>query len=183
MHGYLPRPYLLLEIVINDFSFYPPPFSHLLSHWGGNYCLFSFTGKWHQDWTPAVYFNPSGTQCLPAGLSWHGGWLWLLLNNWPGLFFFPSWNSFRSIGLKEEVLHALAEKSLFSRCDVLPLHLKRNWAVIDLSFFRDMSIPYKLGLFSSSCFNLYNVRIKADCHGISKINSFISRHNLLPTKN
>ena len=140
-------------------------------------------GKWHQDWPPAVYFNLSGTQCLPVGLSWHGGWLCLLLNNWSGLFFFPSWNSFRSVGLKKEVFGW--EKPLFKVwCFASPLKDQgRIWALIDLSFFRDMSIPYKLGLFSSSCFNLYNVRIKADCHGISKINSFISRHNLLPTKN
>ena len=71
------------------------------------------------------------------------------------LLFLPSWNSFRSIGLKKAVLHALAGKSLFSRCDVLPFHLEtRLWALIDLSFFRDVSIPYKLELFSSSCFNL-----------------------------
>ena len=45
-------------------------------------------GKWHQDWPPIVYLNLSGTQCLPKGLSWHRGRLCLLLNNWPGLFFF-----------------------------------------------------------------------------------------------
>ena len=81
-------------------------------------------GKWHQDWPPAVYFNLSGTQCLPAGLSWHGGLTVSAAEQLAWALFFPSWNSFRSICLKKEVLHALAEKSLFSRCDVLPLYLK-----------------------------------------------------------
>lgn len=60
--------------------------------------------------------------------------------------------------------------------DVLPFHLKdqgRMWALTDLSFFRDVSIPYRLELFSSH-FKFCNVRIKVDCHHSSNINNSLA---------
>lgn len=73
---------------------------------------------------PSSVFKPQWDPVPPSGALVTWGLTVSAAEQLVWTLFFPSWNSFRSIGLKKEVLHALAEKSLFSRCDVLPLHLK-----------------------------------------------------------
>lgn len=73
---------------------------------------------------PSSVFQPQWDPVPPSGALMTWGLTLAAAEQLAWTLFFPSWNSFRSIGLKKEVLHALAEKSLFSRCDVLPLHLK-----------------------------------------------------------
>ena len=56
--GYLPRPYLLLENVINDFCFYPSPFSHL-----------TFTLRW--ELLPLFFYRQMASRLAPSSVFQH----------------------------------------------------------------------------------------------------------------